>query len=380
MKRAKAFLVLFGSLIFLAGCGNLQSSGLGSGSGTKSKSSVQTTGQVSDSDYQGVVRNGKYLTSKSRGLSEDQNTNGYNLKSFESGLLTVSKKQFPTNKYVFQEGQYLNKTTVTNWLARKSKDNPDGLNPASNGQTDANKRNPIYLQQLEEQDYMTQSGSKLSLGGVTIGLGMNQIDYYTKKQYGPTYQTKISNAQMVAEAKKMANEVVKRMRAKSGMSKVPITIALYEQAPNDSLVGGTFFANGTSKNGSKTISSWNSMNQKNYTLPAVSGAKSGNSSDSDAFDNFKTQIQSFFPNLSGVTAQTHYNNGTLAGMNVSINTQFYSQTEIMSFTQFIATEAEHYLPSNVPIQVTISSSEGIQSFVARDSGQKSFYTHVFGSY
>lgn len=88
-----------------------------------------------------------------------------NLKSFESGLLDVSKKVFPTSKYVFQEGQYLSSSTVENWLGRKSSSNSEGLNPENNGKKDPNTRNPIYLQQLEEQDYMVQMVVSYRLAG-----------------------------------------------------------------------------------------------------------------------------------------------------------------------------------------------------------------------
>lgn len=36
--------------------------------------------------------------------------NGYNGEDFESGLLELSKEIFPTNKYLYQDGQYLDKT------------------------------------------------------------------------------------------------------------------------------------------------------------------------------------------------------------------------------------------------------------------------------
>ncbi|HAJ54604.1 MAG TPA: CamS family sex pheromone protein, partial [Lactobacillus sp.] len=51
-----------------------------------------------------------------------------------------------------------------------------------------------------------------------------------------------------------------------------------------------------------------------------------------------------------------------------------------SFTQYISTAASKYLPSGVPIEITIQSTQGIQAFVSRSSGDKGFYTHVFGSY
>lgn len=179
MKRIKAVIAMAVCGLLLSACGNLGSTGTTSTSTTSSKG-TQLTGQASAGQYQGVIKNGRYRTSKARGVNVSQNDNTYNLKSFESGLLNISKKVFSTNKYVFQEGQYLSTSTVTNWLGRKSKSNPTGLNPVNNGSTSPTKRNPIYLQQMEEQDYLTESGKKLKLSGVTIGLGLNSIDYYTK--------------------------------------------------------------------------------------------------------------------------------------------------------------------------------------------------------
>ncbi|ANZ62541.1 CamS family sex pheromone protein [Secundilactobacillus paracollinoides] len=380
MKRIKAVIAMAVCGLLLSACGNLGSTGTTSTSTTSSKG-TQLTGQASAGQYQGVIKNGRYRTSKARGVNVSQNDNTYNLKSFESGLLNISKKVFSTNKYVFQEGQYLSTSTVTNWLGRKSKSNPTGLNPVNNGSTSPTKRNPIYLQQMEEQDYLTESGKKLKLSGVTIGLGLNSIDYYTKTAYGSTYQTDISNATVKKEGQLIANRVLKRLRQKKALKNVPITIALYKQASDDSLVGGTFFAYSVNKAGTTSVKSWTPVSVKNYVYPTTSSsAKVGNSNDETDFTNFKSQIENFFPNVAGVTAQAQYTDKQLTGMNISITTQFYSETEIISFTQYLKQAAEKYLPSGAPVDITVSSTEGIQSFLSRTSSGKSFYSHVFSSY
>ena len=98
------------------------------------------------------------------------------------------------------------------------------------------------------------------------------------------------------------------------------------------------------------------------------------------FDNFTTNVENFFPTLAGVTAQAHYSDNALTGLNITINTQFYGATELNSFTQYVANAASKYLPSGVKIEITIQSTQGIQAFVSRESSSKDFYTHVFGSY
>ena len=367
----------------LAACGNLKNSSFGSNSTsttTTGSKTTTTTGSTDSEFYQGVIKNGRYTTSKSRGVVVAQNDNVMNLKSFETGLLDVSKKQFSTSKYVYQEGQYLSTSTVQNWLGRKSKDNAEGLNPVNNGKKDADTRNPIYLQQLEEQDYMIQSGSKLSLGGVTVGLGMNSVDYYTKVQYGATYETNISDTVLTAQGKKMANTVLQRLRQKSALKSVPIVLALYKQSSNDSLVGGNMIAYAVSKNGSTTITDWKPLNWKNYVFPATSESNNSgaNSNDESDFSSFKSHVQNFFPNLSGVTANAHYKDKSLSKLSVNITTKFYSETEIISFTQYLATAAKRYLPSGVPVEITVKSANGdVQSFLARTAKGSSYYTHVF---
>jgi protein involved in sex pheromone biosynthesis len=366
----------------LAACGSLNNSSMSSSTnnvtGEKNKKNTyQTTGSASG-QYEGVIKNGKYVTSKSRGLTADQNGNINNTKSFENGLQDVSKITFPTSKYVFQEGQYLSMDTVQDWLDRKSKDNPDGLNPKDNGSKDADKRNPIYLQALEEQDYMEKSGTSLKLKGVTIGLAMNSVDYYQKEQYGAQYETKISDADIKAQSEKIAKEVLQRLRKKSEFKNIPVVIAVYKQASNDSLTGGTFmrYSNST---GDK-LASWKNLDYKNVIYPIGETETSPNSNDSTAFDNFKTQVESFFPNLSGITAKARYKGDSMEGMSVSITTQFYSETEINSFTQFVSTQAEKYLPSGVDTDITIRSTDDVQSFLSRSADEKSFSSHVFSSY
>ncbi|MCC7667601.1 CamS family sex pheromone protein [Liquorilactobacillus satsumensis] len=382
MRKSNLILGAIAGIFLLAGCGRLDSSTSTTTTAKNSSSGYRTTGQTSDSEYQGVIKDGKYLTSKARGVGVNQNSdNLLNLKSFESGLTQLSKNQFSTSNYIFQEGQLLSSSTIENWLARKSKNNQDGLNPEDNGQTDANKRNPIYIQQIEEQDYMKEKNGKMSLAGITIGIGMNAKDYYQKESYGATYTTDISEDKMIAEGKIAAAKVLQRLRSTSGVSAdTPILIGMFKQAPNDSLVGGSFYAYTLVKNG-QVISTWNNINIKSYVFPSTSSSSVPNDNDETSFESFKKQVQNFFPNLAGVTAQGQYKNKSLQGMHVNITTQFYSETEITSFTQYLAQAAKTYLPSGIPIDITVKGSDGtVQSFLSRQAKDSSYYTHVFSSY
>lgn len=374
-KKVSALIGICLSALLLVGCGKSSNN---SSSNSNSKSSgVQTTGTATNGQYQGVIENGRYKTSKSRGIGVEQNSgNMLNLKSFDLGMTDISKKFFSTKDYVFQEGQYLSSSTVEDWLGRKSKSNPNGLNPESNG--NGSNRNPMYIQQIGEQDYMKDEDGKLSLAGMTIGIGMNRKDYYQKEQYGATYTQSISREKMVEEGKKAAQEVLKRVRKIDGVSEdTPIVIAMFQQAPNDSLVGGTFYAYAVSNHGTE-LGSWKNLDIKNVVFPATSTNSVPNDNDEKSFENFKSKIQNFFPNLAGVTAQAQYDGKTLEEMNVNITTQFYSETEIISFTQYVGQAAQSYLPTKIPITIQILGSDGkTQAYLSRDEGDGKFESHVF---
>ncbi|MBU7456069.1 CamS family sex pheromone protein [Leuconostoc fallax] len=338
---------------------------------SRKTSSVQVTSSSGDGDYQTVIKNGRYLTSKARGITAGSEANSLDTKHFESGLLSLAKNHFKTNQYVFQEGQYLSSDTVTSWLSRSS-DDKVGLNPADNGKKDSD-REPIYVQSLTEQDFMVKSGDSLKLSGMVIGVAMNTQDQYQREKYGATYTQDISTADMKAYGKKIAPKIISRIRQLKGISdSVPIVLAMYANAPADSLTPGNFYAEAKSTKGTD-LSEWQSIDQKSIVLPKLSTDTSSLGSDeNNGFSNFKTEIQDFFPNIAGATAVASFKNGQLTNMNVTITTQFYSQTEISSFANFVAQEGLRYLPSNVPIRMVIKTSNETQAILQRNKDDKTF--------
>lgn len=364
--------------LILAACGNIGGP-TGGSSSSDNQSGVQTTGQISKNEYAGVIKKGHYLTSEARGLTASTMNNNFNLTSFEGGLLNISKQFYDPANYVFQEGQYLSSSTIRHWLGRVSKNNPNGLNPKDNGKKN-DSRNPMYVQSIEEQDFMQKNGDGLVLKGITVGIAMNLVDYYQKEEYGATFEQKIKPAEMRAYGNKVANLVVERLRKTSGIANdLPIVVAMYAQSPTDSLAGGAFYANAQTKN--KSVNNWTQMDVVNKVFPLINASsKDFASNDNKSFQNFQSQISNFFPTIADVTAQVQYQDEKIQGEHVTITTQFYGQTEIISFTNFVAQTAPKFLPSGVPVDITINSANGIQAFLSRDSGDRNFESHVFNSY
>ena len=71
---------------------------------------------ISDDTYQSVL---PFKESKSRGLTVSNLNTRLDVKEFESGLTRLSKDEFSTDDYYYQEGQYLDEDTISSWLRRK---------------------------------------------------------------------------------------------------------------------------------------------------------------------------------------------------------------------------------------------------------------------
>lgn len=342
---------------------------------TNKANGVQIT-QRASGQYQTVIKDGRYLVSAARGITATSEPNSLDVKHFESSLLDLSKTQFKPSQYIFQEGQYLSSDTVNNLLERKSNNNPNGLNPEDNGKTDSS-RNPIYVQTLTEQDFMTKSGNNLKLFGIVVGVAMNTQDEYQKEQYGTTYKQEISEADRVAYGKKVAPKIIKQIRQQSGVSdNTPIVVAMYANSASDSLAPGGFYAEVKSTQGTD-LSEWSDISDKSIVLPkeATDTSSLGND-ENNGFANFKNDVSNFFPNIAGATAVANFKKGTLSGLNVTVTTQFYSQTEIDSFTTYVSQSALKFLPANVPVRIVIQTANELQAILIRNANDKTFSTTI----
>mgnify|MGYP001069288853 FL=1 len=122
MKRT--IILLISTIFLLAACNNNQKDNQSDKDESGSKNS-QNTNQVKQIATDKNVQGDNYRTilpfkeSQARGLLQDNMANSYNGEDFESGLLTLSKEVFPTNKYLYQDGQYLDKKTINAYLNPK---------------------------------------------------------------------------------------------------------------------------------------------------------------------------------------------------------------------------------------------------------------------
>lgn len=362
MNKYKMLPIALASVFLLVGCGKIEK-GTAQIDPDASKNQSVSTGRLDNKSYESVLTDGSYKTSPLRGLNVNLLNSLENSSNFECGLLEISKEHFSVNDYYFQEGQQLTREQVLYLIERKSDSNPNGLNPK-----DENK--PYIFQQVMEQDFIDKKTDKLA--GMSLGIALNSVDYSAD----PAIE--VDDAKVQAAGKEAAEKLIEVVRKMDGMGDIPITIGLFKQASRNNVAGGSYFAQATSEKGKK-LSDWTAVNEEHIVLLSGSNAKNSASEDGieAKFTNFKTSVEEFFPNNSGISGTAHYRKGDLQKTVIKIETKYFGETEMQHFVQYVAkiTETLFNIPGDVEVQ--INSLDGPEGFVKKKAGSDEFITNVF---
>lgn len=342
--------------------------------------------QLNDNYYRTLI---PYKESASRGLVVSNMNTKYDMREVESGLMRLSQREFNTNDYYFQEGQYLDAKTVKYWLARESqtrdeKEELQGLNPShldANGAelepTVKAEKAPIYLSHIVEQNYLKKTDdTRIALGGMSIGLSLNTIYYYQKEQYGEFFEQVLTDEQIEKAGKEMAEEIIHRLRQREDLKNVPIMIGLFKQQAKNSIVPGTYFAYSVSKAGSEKLGEWQSINEKYMTLP-VSNPEDIYRELNTNFLNFKQDIDEYFANFTSVIGTAFYVDNKATRLEVEIPIQFYGTAEIIGFTQYLTGVMLEELPSNLQVTINVHSVNGAEALIKKEPGSNEPFVHIY---
>lgn len=364
---------------------------------------VQTTStQLSDNYYRSVIVDGQYQLGAAAS-ADDYINSGEDRRAFENGLLRISQEVFPTNQYYLQEGQIIDANTMNSWVSRESTDNPEGLNPeipqeiaeleseevepvqdestTEDGEAVeeespqvavSSSTPPMYLASIMEKDLMTETDEGFALSGIAIGLAMNSNYSYTDAD-GVVHEQEISVGEMRERGRQYANIIVGRLRNTEELRSVPIVVGIYSMSDDGTVAPGTYILDGISREGN-SITDWKEHNEYRVALPIVDAETQ--SDEYLYFENFRTDIMSFFPNLNGISGEALYVDGGLASLDIEIITQFYQKTEIIALTQHVSDVAHRQLPENVQIEININSAAGNEAIISRPAGSGQFSSIV----
>ncbi|QPC45501.1 CamS family sex pheromone protein [Mangrovibacillus cuniculi] len=345
--------------------------------------------QISDQYYRTIT---PFRPSASRGLIAANLNTQYDIEEFERGLMRIAQESFSPERFLFQEGQYLDRDTIRSWLARKktekqlaeekmTEDQNLGLNPVLQGDPtndEVQEDSPLYLAHILEHNYLVQKEDSLELGGLVIGLALNTTHYYQKEQFGATYEVNLADRdkQVEEQGKKMAQQILNRIRAREDLQEVPVTIALFKQRPKHSVTPGNFVSFTEVEKGSNNIGSWKKWNEK-YMLFPSDAAQRDHRDDYMRFLNFKQDIDEYYPNYNGVVGRGLYQGEQLNRLTIDIPIQFYGQAETIGFTQYVTGLVTEHFPEYLHVEVNISSVSGAESLVVKEANAQEPYVHIY---
>ncbi|WP_018395512.1 CamS family sex pheromone protein [Bacillus sp. 37MA] len=344
--------------------------------------------QISENFYRTIV---PFEEGKARGMIVSNLNTRYDIVEFETGLMRIAQENFSPETHFFRDGQTLEADVVRSWLSRKYTDaqlaekemtaeENLGLNPIDTGEGSVDERNeraPIYLAHIMEQNYLTKKeDNSLQLDGVVIGLALNSVHYYQKEQYGAEYEFTIPDETIEEEGKKIAAQVAARLRAMDKTKNVPVTIALFQQAPKNSVTAGNFIAYTHLDAGETETNDWKNINEE-YVLFPSTAAEEAHREDATYFLNFKQDMEKYFDNFNGVIGRALYSGGELSSLKIEIPIQFYGKAEAIGFTQFVTGLVMDHFPAYIPIEVSITSMNGTEALIVKEANAEEPYVHIY---
>ncbi|MFJ6211099.1 CamS family sex pheromone protein [Lysinibacillus sp. NPDC092081] len=341
----------------------------------KAETTIIPSIQIDDSYYRTLT---PYKPSASRGLVVSNIFTKYDMKEVETGLMRLSQNEFDTENYFFQEGQYLAESTVIDWLARSSQ-TKEGLNPPTTDSMSAEERAtkaPIYLSHIVEQNYLTKtSDNKVKLGGISIGLALNSIYYYQKEKYGDYFEQPIPEAKLVEQGKKMAAEIVSRLRTRDELKDIPIVVGLFKQKARNDIIPGTYFSYGVAKAGQNDVADWKA-NDEEYVMFPTSETQDVYRDVSNNFKHFKQDVDKYFSNYTSVIGTGFYQNKKIQKLTIEVPIQFFGKLEIIGFTQYLTGVLINQF-DNINVEVNITSINGPEALIVKNANEKEPYVHIY---
>ncbi|GLV65672.1 hypothetical protein Bmyc01_43410 [Bacillus mycoides] len=358
-------------------------------SGKAKEQAVISKYSISDEYYKTTF---PFDPGSARGLVGQSLNNRLDIDEFETGLMRIAKESFSTKDYFFKGGDVLDTQTIQMLVKRKRTDAQQkeledklkkdavkfpniGLNPALGEGSESlevkNTKNPMYISNILEHDYYLQNGDKgTEPDGVVVGLAMNSVHYY-EEEHGYPREAKIEQEKMLAEGKKMAQEILKVMQQKRpGIKDVPVTFAIYRQGPQSSLVSGNFVSYAKVEKGSETVEDWKPINEKYYLFPSEQAKADNKREDLARVSNFKSKLSEYFQgDYTAIIGTGMYRDDELKEMKLDIPVQFNGKAEVIGFTQYVAGLVMEYFPNYMKVQVTIKSVERPEAIIIREAKQ-----------
>lgn len=375
----KKIAILFVVLAFLVGCSDKDddtSEIVQEDESSQQQTTIVPSHRLTDESYRIIL---PFETSEARGVITNQMGNRVDIDELEQGLMRHSREHYDPSEMYYQEGQYLTKDHVFQLI--------DELNPQIDEEelekSDKDTKiktyedNPRYLTHILEQNYLQRNeDNTVEIAGISLGIALKSVYRFQTEIGGPYYYKEIPEKEMLEQGEKIAQQVVNELKALENFPDVPIMIALFREAEQNSPVPGNFVSKTFVPAGSSSIGKWERINERNILFPS-SVASSEYTDDNEIINSFGNEIALFFPNYVGYIGRGFYINDELQKLTIEVPLEFYGKAEVIGFTQYAYSLVQDTFSKNYALEIKVTSSEGMESIIIRDAGEDETKVHIF---
>lgn len=371
MKRITILLVV--TLLFITSCSNKKEDEIvQTEEEEETEVSVIPDSSLTDSQYKILL---PYQPSAARDAMTNQISNRLDMDELDEGLRRHSIDVYDPEKYLFEEGQYLE----TDFIYDLVKDlNPKIKDKGSKKEKEKEHRdNPRVFSHILEQNFLKKNeDDSVELVGLSIGISLKSVYRFQVETGGDDLYEDIPKKEMIKEGEKIAEEVLKEIREIEGLENVQVMFALFREEEQSSPVPGNFVQKTVVGKDKNSIGKWESIDEEHVLFPS-SKAKDKYHDDYEKVKTFGEKIAEYFPNYVGTIGDGFYIDGNLTRLSIEIPLEFYGKGEVIGFTQYTYGVVQEIFPDHYDIEISITSSERTESLITRPAGEDEPNVHIY---
>lgn len=275
-------------------------------------------------------------------------------------LVEKSKAVFEVETHVLAEGNILSLTRVNALLNREATDNPYGLNPPKGSVFESGVGNltipdAILVADLLEINFYTGVPSDPKLAGISIALVFNA----TLEVNGQAIT--ITDEKLTDYATTAGRKLERYLRSLPDLETVPILIALYKTQKADATLPGIYFSQATF---TAREGQFVDLNEEWVLFPSQA-ALQNDVQTSTAFNTYRNAVLAFVPESVGTVGQGFYEDGQLKTLNITVQIQAKTYTEIYALTQILADNLSLFTQTDLAITVKLKSVTDVVAMIER---------------
>ena len=205
---------------------------------------------------------------------------------------------------------------------------------------------------------------KVRLSGVSIGLALNSVSYSRSGR-----ETKIPDDELEREGMKMADEVVRRLRARDGFEDVPICRRSIQAGKKEFHHSGHLFCDSISGKGkaapvrlerSEMSNTSCTLLHPRWTITGILIRCS----------NILSRISMTISRVSSMSSVKGFiKDNRMQSIAFEVPIQFFGTSETIGFTQYLTGLIVKYFP-NTYTEVSITSANGPEALIVKRTGKR----------